>query len=524
MSVAARPVARRAEFVVAQQPGSLVEYGARRALIVAGVMFAALLQTVDATIVNVALPTIQGNLGATVDEATWVVTAYVIANVVVIPLTPWLQMRFGRKAYFLTSILGFTIASMLCGMATSLPMLIVYRILQGAFGGGLLATAQVILRDTFPPHQLGMSQSIYALGVILGPSVGPTLGGIITDNMSWQWVFDINLVPGLLAALLLGLFLRDGNGARRASVDYVGVALLIVAVGSLQYVLDQGQHDDWFSDSRIAMFSVSAVLGFAAFIWWELRNRAPIVDLRILRYLPVAAASLIAMLNAVVIFGVLLLLPQFTVGELGFTSTLAGLLIGARALPVALLTMPIARLTNVKRIDLRQLIGGGLIVSGMGTVWLSTNVTTGSTLMSFVPALVLSGVGIAFVFTPLLVATLRAVDPSESAKAAAFITLSMQLGGSIASATLVTLVDRRSQFHQTILASAISPHDTAVAAFLQQHSIAQLYAMLLSQAATLSYADAFLAAGVISIIGSPLALLLRRGRARKASVSGLRSY
>ena len=204
-------------------PSSLVEYGSRRVLVVAGVMLAALLQTVDLTIVNVALPTIQGNLGATVDEATWVLTAYVVANVVVIPLTPWLQVRFGRKNYFLASIAGFTAASILCGMATSLNALILYRVIQGAFGGGLLATAQVVLRDTFPVKQIGLSQSIFALGTILGPSIGPTIGGVLVDDYSWPWIFDVNLVPGILAFVILWRCMRDNTKPQRAPVDVTGL-------------------------------------------------------------------------------------------------------------------------------------------------------------------------------------------------------------------------------------------------------------------------------------------------------------
>ncbi|MGZ3574742.1 MAG: DHA2 family efflux MFS transporter permease subunit [Vulcanimicrobiaceae bacterium] len=491
----------------AAQP--LVEYGFRRIVIVAGVMLAALLQTVDATIVNVALPTIQGNLGATVDEGTWVVTAYVIANVVVIPLTPWLQMRFGRKQYFLVSIVGFTIASMLCGIATTLPTLIVYRIIQGAFGGGLLATAQVILRDTFPPEQLGTSQAIYAMGVIVGPSIGPTLGGIITDNMSWPWVFDVNILPGIAATILLALYVRGGAAPKRAPIDIGGVLLLVVAVGSLQYVLDQGQLDDWFSNAAITVCSATAVLGFASFVYWELRHHAPVIDLRILRHLPVAAACVLAMINAVGIFGVLLLLPQFTVDQLGFTSTLAGLLIGARALPIALLTIPIGGIANGGRIDLRYLIGAGLATSGLGCVWLAGATTTGSDMMSFVPALALCGIGIAFVFSPLLVATLRSVAGSDAPKAAAFVTLSSQLGGSIASASLVTLVDRRLQLHQTMLASTVTRSNPSVAGFLQHHSLVELYHIVTSQATTLAYADAFLVSGLIAILCSPLVVLLK---------------
>src|ERR1700722_2870925 len=264
--VPGRPRAKVASVPPPASSGSLVEYGARRWLVVAGVMMAALLQTIDLTIVNVALPTLQGNLGATVDEATWVLTAYAIANVVVIPMTPWLQLRFGRKNYFLASIVGFTLTSLLCGMATSLLALILFRVLQGAFGGGLLATAQVVLRDTFGPEQLGLSQSIFALGTVLGPSVGPTLGGILVDNLSWPWIFDVNLVPGIVAFVLLLRYMRDNAKPQRARVDVTGIALLIVAVSCMQYVLDQGQRDDWFSDSSIQFCTLFAVAATAAFV------------------------------------------------------------------------------------------------------------------------------------------------------------------------------------------------------------------------------------------------------------------
>jgi DHA2 family multidrug resistance protein len=208
----------------------------RRILIVAGVMAAALMQTLDSTITNVALPTIQGNLGASQDEGTWIVTAYVIAAIVVIPLTPWLQTRFGRRNYFVASIVGFTIASMVCGSSTDLHELIAARIVQGAFGGGLLATGQSILRDTFPPTQLGLSQGIFALGAIMGPALGPPLGGVLVDNFSWNIVFYINIIPGLFAAIVLTLMLRDPDKARSTPVDVFGLLMLAAGLGAMQYV------------------------------------------------------------------------------------------------------------------------------------------------------------------------------------------------------------------------------------------------------------------------------------------------
>ncbi len=509
--VPARPVAPVSTNGSPRQAAPLlVEHGLSRYLVVIGVMLAALLQTVDLTIVNVALPTVQGNLGATVDEGTWVLTGYVIANVIVIPMTPWLQLRFGRKNYFLASIAGFTLASVLCGMATSLTALILFRVLQGAFGGGLLATAQVVLRDTFPPEQLGMSQSIFALGTIVGPSVGPTLGGILVDNFSWPWVFDVNVVPGALAFILLWRYMRDDGKRQRAGVDVAGIALLVVAVSCLQYVLDQGQHDDWFADQSIVLCTWLAAGTTAAFVWWELRVAQPIVDLRVIGKPAVAAALTIAAAYAAIIFPSLLLLPQFTIDNLGFTSTSAGLLIGARALPVLLLTIPVARLAGLPRFDLRWAIAGGLAVCGLGSLWLATRLTTDSNFGTFIAPLLFIGAGSAFVYTPLLVATMRAVAPEAAAKAASFIVLFFQLGGSISSASVVAFLDRRLQFHQTILAAQAALSRLPVADFVQHGGLAQLAATVAAQAAALSYADMFLVTGVAALLVTPGVLLLAR--------------
>lgn len=511
MLTIARPRTRPAHFHVAVTGESLVEHGARRALVVGGVMLAALLQMIDMTIVNVSLPTIQGNLGATIDEATWVITSYVVANIVVIPITPWLQRRFGRKNYFLVSIAGFTAASVLCGMASSLGALIVFRIVQGAFGGGLLSTAQMILRDTFGPKELGLSQSIFAFATIIGPSLGPTLGGIITDNLSWPWIFDVNIIPGIVAGLLLWLYLRDNTKPVREPIDVTGLALLVVTIGALQYVLDQGQQYDWFSDRRIVLCAALAFAGAAAFVWWELTTRNPIVDLRVLRHRAVSIACLTIIANAVGIFGGALLLPQFTVTQLGFTETQAGMLMGLRALPLVFLTFPIGRLTNNPQIDLRWLIGGGLFVHGIGAMWLSQQMTTQSDFASLVLPQLLTGTGIAFIYSPLLVATLRAV-PKEGPKASALVILAFQLGGSIAAAVVVTMADRRELFHQSALAGNLSWHRPDVAAFVhsQPHALLQLTQMVTSQSTVLAYGDALLAAGVFVACFSPFVAFLKQ--------------
>src|ERR1700694_2475553 len=288
------------------------ETGTRLILITLGIIAATLMQTLDATIVNVALPTIQGNLGATQEEGAWVVTGYIISAVIVIPMTPWLQARFGRRQYYSIAIIGFTIASMLCGIAGSIQELILFRIIQGLFGGGLVATGQAALRDTFPRHLLGASQAVFALGAIVGPSVGPTVGGWLTDNFSWNWVFFINLVPGIFAAVVVLTMMRNPSDPKPIPIDALGLALLALGLGSLQYILDEGQRNDWFQDPVISLFGFFAVAGMAAFIAWELwGTRRPLVDLRVFKYRAIAAGSLLGFAIGSVLFGATVILPQY---------------------------------------------------------------------------------------------------------------------------------------------------------------------------------------------------------------------
>jgi DHA2 family multidrug resistance protein len=487
----------------------LVEYGLRRILVVGGVMLAALLQTLDTTIVNVALPTIQGNLGATIDEGTFVVTAYVIAAVIVIPITPWLQIRLGRKRYFLISIAGFTIASILCGISGTITELIIFRVVQGLFGGGLLATAQAILRDTFPPEELALSQAIYTLGAVVGPSAGPTLGGLLTDNVSWNWVFDVNVVPGIVAFVVLFFTLKDPPKAKASPIDGIGLALLAVTVGSLQFVLDEGERQDWFGSTTIFVLSCTAVLGIIAFALWETRGTLrPIVDLRVLRFRSVAVGSVLAMVNAALVFGQLLILPQFY-DALSYPATQIGELIALRAIPIALLTIPIA--IFARKIDPRLMIFLGLAVAGAGSVGLGLDTTTGANFITAGPWLVMTGFGISFVFTPLLTAVLGAVPRVDSPKAGAFISLALQLGGSICSALLVTFLDRRGDFHRSVLAANANAGNFNVQNFLNAHgTLEQLSSIINGQAGAEAYADAFVVLGILTMIASPVAWLLAK--------------
>jgi DHA2 family multidrug resistance protein len=485
---------------------SVVETGVRRLLVVLGVMLAALLQTLDATITNVALPNIQGNLGASTDEGTWVVNGYTIAVVIVIPMIPWLQTTLGRKRYFLLCIAGFTAASFACGISTSIDELIAFRVVQGIFGAGLLATSQTILRDTFPPEQLGISQGIFALGAIMGPALGPPLGGFLVDNANWNWVFDINVVPGLASFFILLAFLRDPTTARRTPLDFPGLALLVVGVGSFQYVLSEGERWDWFSDPNNCLAGAAAVIGIGGLIFWELRAKQPLVDLRAFRYRAVWGGFILALVVGGAIFGSTYTLPQFVQGSLNFTATLSGLLILMRAIPIGIATPLIARF--VGKVDARIFMAFGFFFMALGNYTQAMVTAFSADFRTFVIPLMLTGVGAAMLFVPLTTAVLGGVPQQVGAKASAYVNLGTQLGGSIAIAALSTLVDRRSAFHLAVLAGSILPGSPAVSHLPGTPNPLQLFGIVSEQATILSYADVSLAIAVATFIAIFLVVVM----------------
>jgi DHA2 family multidrug resistance protein len=495
---------------------SVVEYGGRRLLIVVGVMMAALLQTLDATIVNVALPTIEGNIGASIDDGTWIITGYIISNVIAIPLVPWCFQRFGRRQYYATCIIGFTVASVLCGTATTLPELVLYRIVQGAFGGGLIATSQLILRDTFPPEKAGASNALFAIALTVGPALGPTLGGLLTDNFSWQWVFDINLVPGTLAAVVVLFALKNPGPPRRIPLDVAGVALLAIALGSMQYVLDEGERNDWFDDPTIVFFAAAFGIGLVAFVLWELYGaKSPIVDLRVFRYQNVRIGIPLAIVLGTVVFGPVVMLPQYVQNVLGFTATMAGLLILVRALPVLIVTPFIARLAT--RVDPRILLSLGFALSAVSFGLLALRMTPQSDSGSLIVPLLISGVGQSMLLVPLLTSVYSNVNPADAPKASSFVSLSVQLGGSISSTMLVTIFDRRTSFHSDIYRGAAHLGNPLLHDILAgPHSLARIARLISLQATNAGFADAFFA--LIPIAGSALLAVFFIKTPRKAAV------
>ena len=481
------------------------ETGPRLILLTLGIIAATLMQTLDSTIVNVALPTIQGNLGATQEEGAWVVTGYIISAVIVIPMTPWLQARFGRRQYYAVAIIGFTIASMLCGIAGSIQQLIIFRVIQGLFGGGLVATGQASLRDTFPRHLLGASQAVFALGAIVGPSVGPTVGGWLTDNYSWNWVFFTKPIP----------------------IDGLGLALLAMGLGSLQYVLDEGQRNDWFSDPVILFFGIASAIGIAAFIGWEIWGaKRPLVDLRVFRYRAIAAGSLLGFAIGAVLFGATVILPQYVQGVLGFTATLSGELIFVRAAFIALLTPLMARFAGAGRIDTRILLVGGFMLVGVSQLWLGYLTTSQNDFNSLLGPAIMAGIGLAMLFVPLSIAVLSAIPPEAIPKATAFQALSLQLGGSFSTAALITLLARRSAFHQAVLGQSITLDNPALQLLLQQThnataAIGNTYQLVLQQATVMAYADCQWALGALTFVLLPLVFVLPRRRKGAAAPTHL---
>jgi MFS transporter, DHA2 family, multidrug resistance protein len=498
----------------------VVEYGLRRWIIVLGVMLAPLMETIDSSIVNVALPTIQGNLGATLDEAAWVITGYLIANVIIIPLTPWLQTRFGRRQYFTVTVIGFTLASVLCGLSTSTEGLIALRIVQGLFGGGLIATAQATLRDTFTVAEVGLSQGIFAVIILIGPIIAPMLGGYLVDAASWQWIFFINVIPGAISAVVVGTMLRNPTDPAAADVDIGGIALLTLALGSMQFVFEEGERRDWFDSTSIVIAAIVAVAGTIAFALWELfGTRSPIVDLRILRYRTVSVGIILAAGIAATLFGTTFVLPQYTQGVLGFTAFGSGELLLFRALPIMLIAPLVAGLVGSGRIDVRAAMATGYLLTAIGSFLIAGMTTSSTSFAQFVPGLAIGGLGTAMLFIPLLIAVQTSTSPEDAPKASSFITLAFQLGGSVASAMLVTLIDRRADFHTQIVAANLDLARPVVRNALTLVSPQQLLALATAQAQTLTFADVAYTVAAIAAIMIPVVFLLQRSQHTITEVS-----
>jgi DHA2 family multidrug resistance protein len=512
------------------QNGEIVRW-----MLLIGVSMSALMEVIDSSITNVALPHIQGNLGATVSEAAWVVTAYAIANVITMPLAVMLGKMFGKKSYFIFSLIGFTAASMLCGVSGNLGMLVFARILQGLFGGGLLAKAQAFLFESFPPAKQGIVQGIFGICVIVGPIVGPTLGGWLTDNYDWRWIFFINLPIGIISVLLCQLYLpRDevkSANSEKVSIDGIGILTLSVMLGSFQYVLEKGQDDDWFSSKTIVWCSIAAVIGLVLFLFHELRTEKPAVDLRILRFRSVAIGLFFQTVIGFVLFGINYVLPNFAQIMLGYTAFQAGLL----QVPSALVTgimFPIIGATSGK-VDARIYVAVGTVILSLSCFCLSP-MTLSWGWNDFLVSSLLRGFGLVLVFLPLTLAAVGDCPTEDIQTASSLLSLMRTLGGSIGIATLATILTRREDFHRAVLVEKLTPY--GVETMNRIHQFQQMFEQsgwspadaynralnLLSvtvnnQSALLSYADIAWLLAIFTACTLPFCLLLTSGK-RKVAV------
>ncbi len=500
-----------------------------RWMIAVTVSFAALLEIIDTSIVNVALPHMQGNLGATLSEIGWVVTGYAIANAIIIPLSAWLSDVFGRKGYFVFSLIGFVASSVMCGVSTNLTMLVVSRILQGLTGGGLLAKAQSILFETFPPKDQGLAQALFGVGVLVGPVIGPTLGGYLTDTLGWRWIFFINIPFGALAIFMACIFLpRDQQRPQLAPVDWSGIALLIVALGSVQTVLEEGNQEDWFSSPMIVMLSIVGVLGLITFIWHELKTRHPAVDLRVLRHRSLAAGSILSMLVGMGLYGAMFAIPIFLQSLLNYTAMQTGMVMAPSAVASALMMPVLGQLSN--KIDPRILITIGAIGTSAVMFQLS-NISPASNAEQFFWPLILRGIFMVFLFMPLNLATIGPLPKADIPAATGFYNLTRQLGGSIGVALLTTFLSQRENFHRSVLVEKVTDFNPLAqetirnftslfrskgfdATVAYQQALALIDRMLNQQAAVMSFGEIFLVVGVLFIAALPLVMLLGKPKPR----------
>ena len=513
-----------------------------RWLILIGLWAAAVMETLDTTIINVALPQMSGNLGATTTEIAWVSTGYILANVVILPMTAFLAQRFGRKNYLLFSIVLFVAASFLCGTSHTLGEIVLWRILQGAGGAALLSTAQATLRQIFPQKEQGLVQALFLLGIIIAPTLGPTLGGWITDNYTWAWCFWVNIPVGILSVFFVGSFLFDppvDPNRVLPAPDWLGIVLLTVGLGSLQYVLEQGNEDDWFNSAVIVRLSIVAAIALSILMWWLLspRNKAPVVNLRVMQNQEFAAALAMFLALGFGLYGGLYLLPLFTQIVLGFTPTQTGLslLPGGIATGMVVVTCG-ALLNNPKlKLDPRILITVGAIIFPV-SMWMLSHVTTQSGEADMQIALIVRGIGLGFLFTPLNQVAFAALKGPEIQQGSGLISLMRQLGGSFGIAFLGTYLTNMTRFHNQRLLENLTPGNPLLLE-RQQMIIANLIANGYSQAqaqgaslgliargvgqqaSTLAYENAFIVIMLSFAVAAPTILLLKRPKAGGAGAA-----
>jgi MFS transporter, DHA2 family, multidrug resistance protein len=522
-----------------QQMESLVEHGGRRVVITITAILCALLEIVDTTIVNVALNDMRGTLGATLTEVGWVITAYAIGNVIIVPMTSWLSQQFGRRNYFAASIILFTVCSFLCGNATGIWELVAFRFLQGIGGGALLVTSQTIITESYPPEKRSMAQAIYGLGVIIGPTLGPPLGGYIVDHASWPYIFYINIPLGVVATLLTLQYVRSPKYGEKSSVsniDWLGIGLLAITVGSLQYVLEKGQDDDWFNSSTIIYLTIAAVLGLYFFIWRELRFKNPIVQLRVLKNSNLRVGTILSFVMGFGLYGSTFIIPLYTQSILGWTAQQAGMLMIPAALTTAFM-MPIIGNLLQKGVPQQYLVAGGMVLFALFSFWGYFVLTPDTDSDNFFWMLIVRGMGLGMLFIPITALSLSTLKGQEIGQGAAFTGMMRQLGGSFGVALITTYLSRQTMVHRSNLVSKLDINNPAVQQRIQgmQHnfmankgmsaetalksSYSAMDHIVSKQAAVLSYMDVFMALGAIFLICVPFVIMVKGNKKKKIDLS-----
>jgi len=499
-------------------------------IVAASVMLATFMEVLDTTVVNVSLPHIAGSMSATVDEATWALTSYLVANAIILPMTGWLASVLGRKRLLIWAVTGFTAASFLCGLAPNLPLLILFRLIQGASGGALQPLSQAVMLEAFPPEQRGKAMAFWGLGIVVAPMLGPVLGGWLTDSYSWRWVFYINIPIGLLAVIMTRLFIFDPPYLRRPNmgIDTWGIGMLVVGIGSLQLVLDKGQEEDWFASRWIVVLAAISVLGLAAFIWRELRVRHPVVNLRVFKVRTYSAGVFLMAIVGFVLYGSLVLLPIFLQTLLGYPALEAGIAMAPRGLG-SFLMMPVVGLI-IPRFDPRKLLAAGMLGAAFTLFQLSWLDLDAGYWNIFWPQFI-QGVALALLFVPLTTATMDPIPKEEMGNATSMFNLMRNIGGSIGIATATTYLTRRQQYHINLLGANVTALSPATQSMLEalrgslmargsdavqarQQAYEAIWGIVQRQASVLSFLDTFRLMGVIFLLVVPLLLVLRRPKQR----------
>lgn len=497
-------------------------------IITVTVMIGTIMSALDSSIVNVALPYMRGSLSATIEEITWVATGYILSNVIIMPIVGMLSARWGRKKFYLFSIVGFTISSMLCGMAWDLTSMVVFRVFQGMGGGVLIPVSQAILRETFPPEEQGMAMGLYGFGVVLGPAFGPTLGGWLTDHYSWPWIFFINVPIGIINVLMVMRYIKDPPYLVRekGKIDFIGLSYMMIGLGALQVLLEKGEQEAWFESPMIRYLMIASVAGIILFIWRELTCNRPAVDLRILKDVNFASGSLIGGFLGMGLMGSLFLLPMFLQQLLGYPALDSGLIQMPRSIAMAI-AMPVGgKLYN--RLGPRMLIGTGLVVTAVSFYQLSRLSLSMGYFDVFFPQL-LQGAGFGLIFVALSTAALSTIEKSRLTSAAGLYNVVRQVFGSIGIAVAASQLTKSMTTYHALLAEKVTDYSNATSAWIssvsggmqaqgadpataKQMALTLLDGELMRQAGMMAYNHMFLLVTVLFIISMPFIFLLKSNK------------